>query len=104
FVRRVQVPARLGKDRWHVAGRAARSPVEDGCSTLGRGPIERSIRGGRRRDRELVEVQRRQLRRNEIGIAARVAEAGAGSDGVLLGVVEAWIVERALTVHLEVRN
>src|SRR3954449_4400440 len=64
--RLVEVPARLGEQRLDVAARASRAAGEDLLACFGRAWIKAAGRRTRRIERELVELQRRQLRRDEI--------------------------------------
>src|SRR5262249_28388909 len=100
----MQVPPRLGVDRRYVAGRALRLTGEDGFAARGGGLVEAALRRRRSRYRELVDLERRKLRRDEIGVGPDMAEAGARRDRELRRVVEARVEEGALPVHLQVRD
>ena len=52
--------------------------------------------------RKLIDVERRKLRRDQVGRVADVAEAVLCGDRELRGIVEPRIVERALALHLEI--
>src|SRR5262249_51709317 len=65
--RRVHVPAWLSVEWRHVTGAAASRAFEEGLATCGCGRIEARCGRCGRDNRELVEVQCRELRRDEIG-------------------------------------
>ena len=58
----------------------------------------------RRGERQLVEVERRQLRGDQIGLVPDMAEAVLRSHRKLLCVVQPVVVEVAAAVHFEVRD
>src|SRR6185369_7450483 len=96
-------PPWLGEERRDVAGGAARRPVEQLLSVFRGTGIEAARGRRRRRYRQLIELQRRQPRRNPIVSAGPdVAESGARGDGELRLVVEPRIEEDPRAVHLEV--
>ena len=70
----VHRPSRLREERRHVATRALRLPVEDRLPALRGGLIERLLGRLRSGDRQLVVVQRRELRRDDVRIVADVVE------------------------------
>ena len=101
----VHRPARLGVERRHVAARALRLAVEDAPPALRRRRVERALRRRRRRDRELVEVQRGELRRDQIASVPHVVEARSrAATGNCVGSSRPRVEERALAVHLRVRD
>src|SRR5262245_56630009 len=69
LLRGMYVPARLREERRYVAARTGPLAVEDGLATLGGLGVEAALRRRGCRDGELVEVQGRQLRRDEVGRA-----------------------------------
>ncbi len=97
-----QVPACLGPLRLHVAVLAAALAVEDRPTAARGGRVEVALRRLRRRDRKLVEVERRQLGCDEVGPVARMSEVVACGDRELVGVVEPVVVEVPPPVHLEI--
>ena len=62
------------------------------------------MRRVRHRKRELVDLQRRQLRRDQVALVPDVSEAGARCDRELARVVQPVIAEVPDPVHLEVRD
>jgi hypothetical protein len=83
----MQVPARLGEQRFYVAARAAGLALEQLVAALGCFRIERSGRRVWRLQAELIQVQRRELGRDEVGIVPDVVEPGRGRDRELRGVL-----------------
>ena len=61
----------------------------------------RRLGGPRRRQCELIQVERRELRSHAIGRAAHVVEPVRGGDRKFRGVLEPRIVKSALALHLE---
>src|SRR5262249_26336704 len=53
---------------------------------------------------KLIEMQRRQLGRDLVGVVANVPIAGLGGDGELFRILEPRIKERAFAVHLRIGN
>src|SRR5262249_2412585 len=69
--------------------------------------VEAAFRGRRRRNGELVELERRQLTRNLIVIRTdvrQVAETEMCGDRKLSRVVQARIPDPPLSMHIEVRH
>src|SRR5215475_5962073 len=85
---RVHGPSGLGVQRRDVTGRALGLALEQGLASGGRGGVERILRRLRRGNRELVEMERRQLGRDEIGGVAHVAQTRARRYRELVGIVE----------------
>src|ERR1051325_4526804 len=79
----MEVVPGLGEERRDVAGRALPSAVEDFFAAPGRCRIETALGRRRRRDGELVEVQRPQLRGDQVGGAAYIEGAASRRDRVL---------------------
>src|SRR6188472_2185863 len=101
----MHVEAGLGVRGRHVTTGATRLvTVEDRLTAFGGRSIEAPFRRSRRRERKLVEVERTELRRHEIGAVADVPVAGFRGDRILLRIVEARIVEGAAPVHLGDRD
>src|SRR3954451_5558773 len=98
----MHVEPRLGERRLDVAVRAPALALEEALATPGGAPVETAPRGLGRRQRELVELQRRQLGGDAVTPAAGVAHAVARGDRGLLPVVEARGGAVAPTVQLEV--
>src|SRR5919198_4835336 len=80
----VEVPAGVAELRRHVAARAASLAVEDRLAASRGGAVD--ALGVRHRQRELVQVERRELRGDQVARMADVGEAGPGSDRELLRV------------------
>ncbi len=106
--RRVQVPAGLGSDGLDVTLVALRLPGEKRVAVSRSRDVETAARRRRRRNRELVEVQVRELRRDAVVLGAQIRveipESVRGGDRKLARVVQARVPESALSVHLEVRD
>src|SRR6185369_16867384 len=100
----MHVPPWFAEDRRHVTRRTLRWSVEHSLTARGCRSVETSRRRSGRRYRELIEVKRRQLRRDQIRIAAHVAKTCTRRDRKLGCIIETRIVEGSLSVHLEVRN
>lgn len=80
FLGRVQVPARLGKERRNVAGSAPRLPGEELLASGGGVWIEAAARRLGRGNGELIEVQRGKLRSDQIRSVMDVAEVVGRGD------------------------
>ena len=91
LVGRVQIPTRLGPDGLDVAGGAPRLAAEEGLATGRRLRIEAPRRRRGRREGQLIQVQRRQFRGDQIGLVAHMPEAVAGGDGELDRIIQARI-------------
>src|SRR5438105_5613171 len=98
----VHVPSRLAVERGDVALSALGDALEDSLPALCRYLVETAFRRPRRGQRELILVEARKLRRDQVDLALHMPEAVLRGDGELAGVVEAGIDEIALSVHLEV--
>src|SRR5215831_13122527 len=64
--------------------------------------VEAAIRRRRRRDGELVEMQRRKFCSGQIGSAAHVSETVPRSDRKFYRIIQARIIESPFAVHLQV--
>ena len=88
-----------------MAARTLRLAVEKRlpplCREVERLIVLRRLRGG---NRELVEVERGQLRSDQIGIVAHVRRACFGRHWELCWIIEPRIVECSFAVHLQVRD
>jgi hypothetical protein len=104
FLWRVRVEAGVGVKRRHVALRAFTAAVEDRLTTFRRCGVEAARRWRRRLQRELVVVERGQLRRDLVGVVAELEKAASDRRGKLGRIVEPLVVEVAVAVHLEVRD
>src|SRR5205823_13684563 len=91
----VHVPPRLGVERRDVALGALGDAFEHCLSALCRCLVETAFRRPRRGQRELILVEARKLRRDQVDLALDVPEAVLRRDGELAGVVEAGIDEIA---------
>src|SRR5215467_546448 len=96
----MQIISRLREERRNMACRALRRAVEQHLAPLERSLVVGSCWRGRGRDRELVEVKRRKLRRYSVGRAAGVSGAALCGNRVLILVIETSIEERPGAVHL----
>src|SRR5262245_14210841 len=74
FSRRVQIPARIGPKRFHVAVVALGFAAKELVAPVRRRLVETTWRWLRRRDGELIELKRLQLGRDEIVIRTDVGE------------------------------
>src|SRR3954465_7021753 len=89
FIRGVHFPSGLGKERRHVTRRAARWAVEELLTMIGTPTIEAPCGWRRRRNRQLVELERGKPRRHAVVAAwPRVAHAGPRSDRKLFFIVQ----------------
>src|SRR5579871_3231074 len=89
------------REKWRdMAGRALRCAIEKRLAALERSLVVGSGRRGRRRDRQLVEVERCELWRHTVGGAPHVRRAALRRDGILILVSQASIEERSGAVHL----
>ena len=93
-------PSRLAEERRHVARRATPASFEDRLPARGRGRIERPGFRFRRRDRELVVVQARELGGDEVLRGARVPRSGFRGHRIFRRVVQPRIEVHARAVHL----
>ena len=101
LLRGMKIPARLGENRRHVAGRAVGLAVERASPLSAAAPSKvPPVAGGWQR--QLIEVERRQLGGDPVFLVLLVSLPGSCSDRVLLGIIEPRIVEHALAVHFEV--
>src|SRR5215510_4828867 len=66
--------------------------------------IEAALRWLRSRNRELVKLQRAELRCDHIVGAALIAETCFSSNRILIGVVEALVKKGSLSIQLEVAH
>src|SRR5205823_12488064 len=85
-----------------VAACAPGAAGEDLLAGLRGARIEAADRRPRCIERQLIELQRGQLRCDEVMFRADVCQSGARGDRELQRIVQTWIVERALSVHFEV--
>src|SRR5438128_8393802 len=95
-------PPRLGEQRRHMARRTARLPFEDALSSRSGALVVAVLRWLRRRQRKLVEVQRRQLRAHPVLSGSRMPDPGLGGQGKFVAVIEAAVEERSPAAHLRV--
>src|SRR5439155_3623827 len=100
----MHVPARLGKERWDVAHIALRGPIEDGAASVGGSRVKGAWWRRRRRNSELVEVQRRQLRGNQVGVIAYIAETRSRRHWEAVRIVQPGVIEGAYAVHLQISH
>src|SRR5262244_1976343 len=100
----MQIISGLREEWRNMACRALRRAIEKHFAPLERSFVVGSCWRGRGRDRELVEVERGELRRHPIGRAARVSGAALCGYGVLILVIETSIEERPVAVHLANSN
>ena len=98
----VHRPARLSEERRNVAARAVCLAVEDELAARGRLGVEAALGRLGCHDRQLIEMQRRELCGDEIGIVADVPVLRFRGDGELPLVAEPRIEERAFATHLRI--
>src|SRR5438128_1147462 len=84
-------PPRLGEQRRHMARRTARLPFEDALSSRSGALVVAVLGWLRRRQRKLVEVQRRQLRAHPVLSGSRMPDPGLGGQGKFVAVIEAAV-------------
>src|SRR5262245_38732041 len=100
----MQIPARLGKNRWYMAGSASGFAIEDNLPASGSGRMEGAWRRLGCGKSQLIEVERREFGCDQIYTVLFVAQTGFGGDGILLRIIQARIVERSLPVHLQISD
>src|SRR5688572_20675810 len=100
----VCVPAWLSKERRHVTLGAVCLAVEDRFATYGRYAIKTAFRWRRWRNRQLIELKRRQFRRHHVDIATLVAETGTCRNRILDRVVQASVEESSLPLQFKVSD
>jgi hypothetical protein len=89
-------------------GCSARSSLHDRyafCDVITTGRrlrIEAPWRRRGRREGQLIKVERRQFRGDQIGLAAHMTEAVSGGDGKLDRIIQARIDKRPLAVQLQI--
>src|SRR5579864_9165580 len=104
LARRMKIVPRLREKRRHMAARTFALAIEDFFAAFCRALVKAPIWGLRRRDSQLVEMKRGQLRCHFVRHAPRVPRSALHSNRILLGIVEPGIVERARTVHFRCSN
>src|SRR5579864_1819262 len=102
FGRRMRVVAGVSVERRHMAFRAFALAAEDRLTTFRRSGVEAAHRRLRCLQRELVVVERGQLRRHLVGVMAEFEKAASDRRRVLGRIVEPLVVEVSVAVHLEV--
>src|SRR4051794_17053145 len=85
-----------------MAGGARRLSGEEDSPAVRRAGVERAVRWRRRRDRELIDLERPKLRGDHVGGVARLPRAGASAHRILARIIESAVVEYSLAVHLRV--
>src|SRR5213075_609961 len=94
-------------DRFDVAGVAPGFAAEQVIAPLGRRRIEAAGGRLRRRNRELIELEVRQLRRDLIVVRTdvrQIAESMRCRNWKLRGIVETGIEESSDAMHFEIRH
>src|SRR5688572_16693836 len=97
-------PAWFGEQWRYVTTRAPSGPVEYLFPSFGAFGIKRILRRHRCRNRQLIKLQRCQLAGDQILRVALVGKAGASGDWKSILIRQSSIDERALPVHLRVRD
>src|SRR4051812_11792335 len=91
FRRSMHIPAWLGVERIDVAGCTFRAGIEEMLSALRGLVIEAARRRRGSRQGQLIEVQRRQFRSDQVGGVGHVSEAELCGNWELIGIVQPWI-------------
>jgi hypothetical protein len=102
FIGLVQIPSRFREQRRHMALRAGRLAVENLLSIGSGGPVKAAGRSLRRRQGQLIEMERRQFGRDAIIRAGLVTLFGSRRDRVFRRIIKARVEEVALAVHFEI--
>src|SRR5688500_1378345 len=97
----MHIPPRLGVGRGNVTSDALLG-FEHLLAALRCIPIEAAFGWLRRRNRELVEMQRGQLPADQIGVVSNIPKSGTGRDRELQGIVQAWIEKRPSAMHCQI--
>src|SRR5918999_3342411 len=98
----MQVPAWFSKQGWHMAGVTLGLALEDHLATGSRLWVKAPLWWFRGWNSELIEVESSKFRGDQVGVIPHIAETGFGGYWKLRWVVQAWIVEYPLTMHLQV--
>src|SRR5215472_2717034 len=98
----MHVPAGLCGDGWHVAGTALTFAVEEPLSPLGCFVVKTVAWRSRRGNRQLIELQGWEFGGDQVQVVPHISKPHCGSDRKLCRVVEAWVEEVALSMHLQV--
>src|SRR5262249_16571949 len=101
FSRVVHVPTRLREQRSDVTVLAFRITVEYQFPILDGGRSRRRCRGW---NGQLIKMESRKLRRDQIRLTSNVSEAGASRHRELCRVLESRVIESAFAVHFEIRD
>src|SRR3954453_2978716 len=100
----MHVPTGLRVQGWNVALGALRGSAEERLPACGSRGIEGAGCSPRRGERELVQMEPRELRGHEVRRIRRVPQLRTRSNGELVRIVEPRIEEIARAVHFENRN
>src|ERR1700682_52433 len=104
LARSMKVVPRLREKRRHMAAGTFALAIENFFAALCCALVKAPSGGLRRRDSQLVEMKRGQLRGHFVWHAPRVPRSAVRSNRILLGIVEPGIVERAGAVHFRCSN
>src|SRR5215472_14976238 len=99
---RMEIPSRFREQRRNMTGRTLCLPVEKFPSASGCVHIEASSRRLRSGYRELVKVQRRKLRSDQIRRVAHVVKSRSGCDWKLSSILEPRIEKCTFPVHFQI--
>jgi hypothetical protein len=83
----MQIPTRLGREGRHMTGGAWRLAREEQFPPSGSLLVETPRRRLRCRDRQLIQVQPCESRRDEVGIVAHMTESVSGGDRELACII-----------------
>src|SRR5512142_2608917 len=97
----MEIPSRFRPDLLNITSAALGLATEKFVPAFRRLLVETAFRWCRRGNRHLIEVERRQFCRDQIVRAPHVSKARLRCDGKLRRIIQPWIEERALTMHLE---
>src|SRR5207247_6999279 len=103
----VQIPARIGPQRFDVTVIALGLTTKKLISTSSRGRVKTASGRLRRRQCELIELERLKLGRNQVIIGRdvrQIAESERRSDGKLCRVVQTRIPKSAFAMHFQIGN
>src|SRR5690349_12936737 len=100
----MHIPPRFCEERWHMTRSTAPFSSENRFPANGSLCIEISSRRPGGRNRELIEMERSELGRNDVIGGSDIVIAVLHRERKGISVAKTWIIERALPVHFEVRN
>src|SRR5215469_7854001 len=104
LARSVQVVSRLRKERWYMASRTFSLSIEDVLAALRRGCVEATLGWLRSGDRQLIEMQGAELRRDQVRRETHIERAVFYGERILCRIAESGIKKCAGTPHFRNAN